>query len=131
VRIRGKLRIMPEMIAYCGLDCGKCDAFIATQEEDSERKKEMAERWTKSLNLKFGPEDIECRGCMSDKISGWCTKVCKIRPCAETKKVETCAHCRDYTCETLQEFLSNEPGAAKTLEQIRRTVAGQQGRVVI
>jgi hypothetical protein len=114
---------MPEMIAYCGLDCNKCDAFIATREEDSERKKEMADRWTKSLNVEFRPEDIDCTGCMSDKISGWCTKVCKIRPCAETKKVKTCAHCEDYPCEKLQEFLSNEPGAAKTLGEIHRTLA--------
>jgi hypothetical protein len=117
---------MSEMIAYCGLDCSKCDAFIATREEDSERKKEMADRWTKSLNVEFRPEDIDCTGCMSDKISGWCTKVCKIRPCAETKKVKTCAHCEDYPCEKLQKFLSDEPKAAKTLDEIHRTLTVQR-----
>jgi hypothetical protein len=117
---------MSEMIAYCGLDCNKCDAFIATREEDSERKKKMAERWTKSLNVEFRPEDIDCTGCMSDKISGWCTKVCKILPCAETKKVRTCAHCQDYPCEKLRKFLSDEPKAAKTLDEIHRTLTVQR-----
>jgi hypothetical protein len=117
------LEIMSEIIAYCGLDCAGCDAFIATQAKDLERKKEMAKRWTKGLDVEFRPEDIDCTGCMSDKISGWCTKVCKIRPCAEARKVKTCAHCEDYRCEKLEEFLSNEPKAARTLEGIRRTLA--------
>ena len=114
---------MSEIIAYCGLDCAGCDAFIATQAKDLERKKEMAKRWTKGLDVEFRPEDIDCTGCMSDKISGWCTKVCKIRPCAVAKKVKTCAHCEDYRCDKLDEFLSNEPKAARTLEAIRRTLA--------
>jgi len=114
---------MSEIIAYCGLDCAECDAFIATQAKDLERKKEMAKRWTKGLDVEFRPEDIDCTGCMSDKISGWCTKVCKIRPCAVAKKVKTCAHCEDYRCEKLEEFLSNEPKAARTLEAIRRMLA--------
>ena len=110
------------MIAYCGLDCGKCRAFIATQAEDSGRKKEIAKEWTKGLNVEFKPEDINCNGCTSDTISGWCTKICKIRPCAEERKVKTCAHCNDYPCEKLKEFLSNEPDATKTLEEIRKTL---------
>jgi len=109
---------VPEIIAYCGLDCSECDAFIATQTNDFELKRKIAERWTKGLNVEFKPEDIDCRGCMSEKISGWCTKICKIRPCAETKKVKTCAHCSDYQCGKLKEFLSNEPQAARNLEQM-------------
>jgi hypothetical protein len=117
------LRAMSEIIAYCGLDCAKCDAFTATQANDLERKKEMAKRWTEGLNVGFKPEDIDCTGCMSDKISGWCTKVCKIRPCAEARKVKTCAHCEDYPCTRLEQFLSDEPKAARTLEEIRKTLA--------
>jgi hypothetical protein len=109
-------------IAYCGLDCAMCDAFIATQTNDFERKKQIAEQWTRQLNVEFKPEDIECRGCMSSKISGWCTTICKIRPCAETKKVKTCAHCSDYPCDKVKEFLSNEPQATSNLEQIRKTL---------
>jgi hypothetical protein len=116
------VRIVSELIAYCGLDCSKCDAFTATQANDLQRKTEMAKRWTEGLKVEFKPQDIDCTGCMSSKISGWCTKVCKVRPCAEVKKVKTCAHCRDYPCEKLAEFLSNEPKAARTLEEIRKTL---------
>jgi len=114
---------MSEMIAYCGLDCAECDAFIATQLKDLERKKGIAERWTKAHNIEFRPEDVDCAGCMSDKISGWCTKICKVRPCAEARGVKTCAHCENYLCEKLEWLLPNEPKAARTLEAIRKTLA--------
>jgi len=60
---------MPEIIAYCGLDCSKCDAFRATQARDLERKKEIAKRWAQGLSVVFKPEDINCNGCMSNTIS--------------------------------------------------------------
>ena len=117
---------MSEMIAYCGLDCRECKAFKATQNKDFERKKEIAKQWTKGLNVEFKPEDINCKGCISDTISGWCRKICKIRPCAESKKVRTCAHCDDYPCGKLKEFLSDEPVATENLEKIRKTLKTQQ-----
>jgi len=113
---------MSGMIAYCGLDCSKCDAFKATQAKDLERKKELAKQWTEGLNVGFGPEDIDCNGCMSYRISGWCRRICKIRPCAEQRKVKTCAHCDDYLCEKLEKFLSKEPVATKNLEEIRKSL---------
>lgn len=110
------------MIAYCGLDCAECDAFRATQAGDLERKKQIAERWTKELKTVFTPEDIECDGCKSSRISGWCRRVCKIRPCAEQRGAKTCAHCSDYRCETLDRSPSDEPVARASLEAIRRVV---------
>ena len=115
---------MSEMIAYCGLSCSECRAFKATQAKDSERKKKIAKQWTEGLKVQFKPEDINCNGCKSDTISGWCRKICKTRPCAEAKKVKTCAHCADYPCEKLKEFLSNEPVATTNLERIRLTLQG-------
>jgi hypothetical protein len=35
--------------------------------------------------------------------------------------VETCAHCKEYVCEKLKEYLSGDPVAAKNLEDIRKT----------
>jgi hypothetical protein len=107
------------MIAYCGLDCTVCKSFVATQTKDAERKKQIAEQWSQELKVKFKPEDVNCEGCKSEVISGWCRKICKIRPCAQTKKVETCAHCEEYICSRLTEFLPNEPEAKANLEKIR------------
>ena len=113
---------MAEIIAYCGLDCSKCNVFIATQKNDLEEKKKIAERWTKGLHVDFKPEDVTCDGCKSERLSGWCTKICKVRPCAENRKVETCAHCDDYACEKLKEFISKEAEAKQKLEEIRKTL---------
>ncbi len=113
---------MFEMIAYCGLDCSKCDAFRATQTEDLEFKARIAERWSKELNREFTPEDITCDGCKSDRLSAWCQSVCKIRPCAEGKGATTCAHCDNYLCEKLEGFLTSEPAAKATLEEIREMI---------
>ncbi|WXG45197.1 MAG: DUF3795 domain-containing protein [Candidatus Atabeyarchaeum deiterrae] len=118
----GGNKIISEMIAYCGLDCAECNAFKATQAKDSERKKQLAKQWTEGLNVEFKPEDIDCDGCMSNRISGWCRKICKIRPCSEERKVKTCAHCGDYPCGKLKEFLSKEPIATKNLEKILKAL---------
>lgn len=32
---------MKEMIAYCGLDCEKCDAYIATINDDQELREKL------------------------------------------------------------------------------------------
>jgi hypothetical protein len=112
---------MSEVIAYCGLDCSKCDAFMATQAEDPERMKQIAERWTRELGTEFTAQDILCDGCQSQRISGWCQKICLIRPCAEKRNVETCAHCDGYQCEKLEKFLSDEPAAREYLEETRRS----------
>ena len=111
---------MTEMIAYCGLDCTKCDAFIATQTRNLALKKTVAERWTKELKTKIGPADVECRGCKSETLSVWCLRFCKIRPCAEARGAETCAHCKDYPCAELEKFLSAEHAAKENLDRIRK-----------
>ena len=113
---------MTKMIAYCGHDCAKCDAFTATETRDLALKRTIAERWTKELKTKVGPADVECRGCKSSTLSAWCLRFCKVRPCAEARGVETCAHCKDYPCTELERFLSTEPADKESLERIRGTL---------
>jgi hypothetical protein len=113
---------MPEMIAYCGLHCDECKILKATQTKDYEQKKQIAKRWSDQFNINFKLEDIDCEGCKSNVLSGWCLKICKMRPCAEERKVETCAHCDDYPCEKLKTFLLEEPIAKENLETIRKTL---------
>lgn len=110
------------MIAYCGLDCSVCKVFKATQTNDIEWKKQIVKHWSDQGEIKFTPDDATCHGCKSDVISGFCRKLCQVKPCAEEKKVKTCAHCENYPCGKLKEFLTNEdPVAKKNLEEIRKT----------
>ena len=113
---------MSELTAYCGLDCLKCDAFIATQAEDKSRLKQIAERWSRELKTDFSTEEVLCDGCRSQRISGWCQRICEIRPCAEQKGLGTCAQCSDYQCENLKRFLLDEPEAKEYLEESRQSI---------
>lgn len=113
---------MSEMIAYCGLRCNECEVFKVSQANDYEQKKQIAKHWSDQFEAKFKPEDVDCRGCKSDKLSGWCRKICKMRTCAEERQVKTCAHCDDYPCGNMKEFLTDEPVATENLEKIWKTL---------
>lgn len=111
---------MEKMIAFCGLSCTDCPAFIATQKDDDEKRKKVAEMWSEEHKTSLKPEDINCDGCMvdSEKLFGYC-KVCEIRKCGKEKKVENCAFCEDYACDKLTKFFKMAPEAKGTLDDIR------------
>ncbi|MCK4571680.1 DUF3795 domain-containing protein, partial [candidate division WOR-3 bacterium] len=45
---------MDKMIAYCGIICTECPAFLATQKDDDEERKKVAEMWsTDEHNIKL------------------------------------------------------------------------------
>ena len=114
---------MEEMIAYCGLVCTECPAYLATQEDDDEERRQVAQLWTKEYGHAFAPEDINCDGCGAEtgRLSGYAETVCEIRSCARGRDVVSCAHCEEYgACEMLAEFLELAPGAKEKLEEIRR-----------
>ena len=113
---------MPEkMIAFCGIVCTDCRAFIATQRNDRKLKEEVAKAWsTEKETLK--PQDANCDGCLATgkrlcKFCGTCT----VRRCGSEKGVDNCAYCREFPCEKLTRLWkwmrSAKPKA--TLEEIR------------
>ncbi len=111
------------MIAFCGLVCNECPAFIATKEDDDNKRKETAEQWSKQFNTSIKPEDINCEGCVSDsEILFSHPRVCEIRKCGKEKGILNCAHCDEYTCDRLNEFFKSVPSAKVTLNSIRKTL---------
>lgn len=113
---------MDKMVAYCGIVCTECPAFIATQENDDAKRKEVAEMWSKQYKMSIKPEDINCDGCNSgsQRMVGYCS-VCEIRKCGQGKGVENCALCDEYGCEKLTKFIAMVPHARESLEKIRKT----------
>ena len=112
---------MEKMIAYCGLNCTECQAFIATQNDDDEKRKETAETWSKQFNQDIKPEDINCDGCTTEtgRLIGF-GNFCEIRKCAQEKSLENCAYCNDYGCQKLEKFFEMVPMAKDSLEEIRK-----------
>ena len=53
---------MNKIVGYCGIDCSKCNAYIATITNDNELKEKTARLWSKLNNAKILPENINCNG---------------------------------------------------------------------
>ena len=84
------------MIACCGLDCEKCDAFIATKTNDQTLREKTAKRWTELNNVQILPEQINCEGCRMDGAKTiYCSTMCGIRRCVAGKGFETCGDCSE------------------------------------
>jgi hypothetical protein len=114
---------MDKIIAFCGLDCAECPGFIATQKNDANERKKVAELWNKEYKTNLKPEDINCLGCITetDQVFNYC-KVCEIRKCGKGKKIKNCAYCVDYPCDLLNKFLTQSPKAKANLEEVRKTI---------
>jgi len=109
---------MKKLIAYCGIDCSDCPAYIATQKNDIKQIKKVSKEWS-SESMQFKPEDIYCDGCSSEgKHFGWCSE-CPIRSCANDKGLENCAYCEDYFCDNLKMTFDKTPAAKERLDRIR------------
>ena len=71
---------MKTMIAYCGLNCEKCDAYIATKNDDQALRVKTAKLWSEMNNTNILPEQINCEGCrMNGKKFVYCESMCGIR----------------------------------------------------
>jgi len=111
---------MDEMIAFCGIPCHECGAFLATKANDDEKRAEVARLWSKEFKSDIKPEDINCAGCISDSENLFnYTKICEMRKCGKEKGLVNCAHCSDYACEKLEKIFEMVPDAKKRLDEIR------------
>jgi len=115
---------MAKIQAYCGLDCGECEAYIATQKDDRAGLEETAKKWA----AQFGAQNIAAEMCICDgcstgkrKSTAHCA-TCGIRLCASARGVMTCAHCADYGCAILQQFFAFAPVLKEKLEAIRKEI---------
>lgn len=107
------------MLAHCGLNCSKCEAYLATQENNDEKRAKTAETWSKMYHAEITPAQINCTGCKSDEIKFFHCDRCDIRQCCLTNGVENCAECKDYICDRLAAFIKLAPEAGNALEALR------------
>ena len=104
-------------IAYCGLDCRKCEAWIATQNNDDELRKKVAKEWSIWNHTEITPEMINCDGCRLDgKKTPFCDSLCPIKNCASNMKMNTCGRCSHlYDCDKLKMITDHDDNAINNL----------------
>jgi len=115
---------MDKMIAYCGLVCTDCEAYIATQANDLAALERMAARARDQFNNPdITIESAMCDGCLSDseRLCGYCFE-CQVRACGMARGVVNCAYCDDYGCEKIEGFFGFVPAARATLDGIRQSL---------
>jgi len=104
---------MNPYIACCGLDCEKCEARLATINNDDALREKVAKEWSELNKVEITPQMINCTGC---RIEGaktpFCQSLCPIRKCANSKGYETCGSCSEMeNCDKLSMVTSNNKQA--------------------
>lgn len=108
---------MKSMIAYCGLNCENCDAYLATINNDQSLREKTAKLWAALNNAPILPEHIHCQGCRTEGVKTvFCESMCAIRRCARERGAVTCGDCPLVeSCQTVSAILKNDPEARKNL----------------
>ena len=108
---------MKQLIGYCGLDCEKCDAYIATKHNDQALREKTARLWSELNNVPILPEHIDCEGCRHNgKKTVFCNSLCTIRQCALEKGVATCGDCSEMeACPIVGALHAHNAGAKANL----------------
>jgi hypothetical protein len=116
---------MDKIIAYCGIVCSDCPAYVATQANDRPALERVAAQWREQFNTpEITADGIICDGCLEGddgRLNGYCT-TCEIRACGLERGVVNCAYCNDYACEKLEGFLGHVPEALVMLDNIRQSL---------
>jgi hypothetical protein len=113
-----------KIIAFCGIDCASCPAYIGTAGGDEELLKKTAEEWS-TAEEQLTPEDVICHSCTQTekRLFTWC-KQCRVKDCCREKDLANCAYCDEYACDELKNLWdiveSQEP--RRTLDDIRREI---------
>ena len=115
---------MDKIIAYCGLVCADCPAYIATQADDYAALEQVAAQWREEYNAPdITVESIICDGCLTDegRKCSHCFE-CQIRACGMERGVLNCAYCADYGCAKIEGFFGFVPDAQARVAGIRQSL---------
>ena len=110
---------MEETIAFCGIECTVCPAFLATRAGDTEALSKVAAEWSEQFGVEVTVESLLCDGCRAGaRLCGYCD-MCGVHQCASRRGVVTCAHCDAYGCKILEACPAYVGHGRETLEKIR------------
>jgi hypothetical protein len=102
------------LISACGLYCGACGVYIATQENDTEKILQYAVVLIQSF------EETLCDGCGAKRKSLHCSKMCIFINCKRQNGVDFCSECEEFPCKALHEFAPKMPHRNEIIESQTR-----------
>lgn len=110
---------MNKFIAYCGLDCEKCEARIATINNDDNLREKVSKKWTEMNGIEITKDMINCEGCRMDGVkTPFCDNLCEIKKCASCNKLETCGSCEKLmTCDKVKMIIESNKEALDNLKK--------------
>ena len=109
---------MEKLIAYCGLDCAQCGAYLAHKNNDQALREKTAIEWKTMHGFDGSPDLVNCSGCKGSGVLFSNCLVCPIRKCASGKNIENCGACSEFeTCSTINGFLAQVPFVKDNLVQ--------------
>ena len=102
---RSKAGAPPEIVPPCGLYCGVCRLYTATQEGDHDLLARLARIYARRLEGagSMTADDLLCDGCLSERRSSLC-RACSIRDCTQENGIQGCHRCDDFPCERIDAF---------------------------
>jgi hypothetical protein len=107
------------MIAYCGIDCSKCDSYLATQSGSYEKLEKVASKLSRLYCANVIPAYVICDGCKTgENHSFFCSNLCKMRKCCIENGYNYCIECADFPCKELQSELDNNTNAKDNLKKL-------------
>lgn len=109
---------MHPLIAFCGLDCARCEARTATLHNDDTLREQVARQWSEWNHVDIPAASINCLGCRTEGIKcPYCDTMCPIRQCALRREVSHCGECPESPdCNLLQQVHHNAPEARANLK---------------
>ena len=113
----------PKKLEYCGYSCPPdCPLYIATLENDTEKKKETYKDWKikEKYNIEFDPEQMFCYKCKSEgKPAGVVVQNGPVRKCVIEKEHECCIECDELT-ECKKELWQTYPDFHKAIIDMQK-----------
>jgi len=92
-----------KLVAPCGLYCGACPMYIATQQKDDKKVQAMMKQFGRA---NMPADDMLCDGCIGGgRLAVFCRK-CEILSCASKKSPQSkrCFDCSDFACDRINKF---------------------------
>jgi len=115
-----------ELVGVCGLYCGACGIYRATQDENGQKLEEFAQGLSARSGKTFTVDDVRCDGCLvNGRLDLWCRN-CRIRVCdrLQSGKVR-CSDCDEFPCSRLTDFrddgMKHHSEITENLEQLQKT----------